>query len=279
VVSGSMKRLIILFTISLLAIAQPTYAAKPKALVIPPDINLYIMAGQSNMSGRATYPVPQMSDSLAFTFGDDFTWCAAREPVDRKCSGTRYADTVNWDGTNAIYGPELSFAVNLRTMRPDYAVGLLPCAKGATDMTEWAPIREEGSLWAACVKRAYAAQMYGNVAGLIFWQGESDAISCTLAAEWEDNFTEMVEAYRVEFGNIPVVFAQLNDHADDASHPCWSTLQTEQYSASQNIPNSVMVAMSGLPLQSDGVHHTTAGYTSAGLRLADGLCTLLGDCQ
>jgi len=272
-----MKKVNIVFVFLLLMSSSVSESANARA-VVPTGMELYIMAGQSNMSGRASYPVPQLSDPQAFTFGDDFTWCAAREPVDRKCSGTRYADAVNWDGTSAIYGPELSFAVNVREARPDYSVGLLPCSKGATDMLDWQPFREEGTLYAACVKRAYAAQMYGEVAGLIFWQGESDAASCPLAAQWEENFTALVEAYRAEFGNISVVFAQLNDHADNSSHPCWSVVQAEQYQASLSIPNSAIVPMSGLPLQSDGVHHTTAGYTEAGQRLADGLCQLV-ECE
>jgi hypothetical protein len=45
-------------------------------------LSLFILAGQSNMSGRGDVPANQVADPLIFVFGNDYRWRVALEPID-----------------------------------------------------------------------------------------------------------------------------------------------------------------------------------------------------
>ncbi len=278
-----MKRKIIIVSLLLACLLSPianTHAQSPaqSPLVIPPGTPIYLMIGQSNMSGRSdSYPSPQPYDSLAFVFGDDYRWCVAQEPMDRKCSGTKYVDAINWDST-AEFGPELDFAIRLRELNPSEAVAIIPCSRGGSYIEDWLPSRSDNSLLGACFKRAHAALSTidgGYVGGVMVAQGEQDAGVEERAYAWRDNFEIIVNYIRAEFGSdIPVVIAQIGTYAGTASKPYWSVVQDQELLASQTIPSTVMFTTTDLGLDADGVHKDKPGYRNMGRRFAIKLCTI-----
>lgn len=233
---------------------------------------LFVLIGQSNMSGRgrtedAQTPAPH---PRVFSFDKDFRWHPAREPL-----GTTVHD-VDWvaiDGGTGV-GPALAFARALLEVAPNLSIGLVPCARGASTIAEWQRDLSQNSLYGACLKRVRAAATYGEVAGVLMAQGESDADDPTVVAgrllsaeSWADHFTWMVVALRQDLNlpDLPVLYTQLGHLPAGVSLPGWETVRQQQ--AQIILPNVIMVPTADLPLQTD-FHFATPAQVAIGQRLA-----------
>ncbi|HBS06720.1 MAG TPA: hypothetical protein DEA96_17255 [Leptospiraceae bacterium] len=137
-------------------------------------IQLFILAGQSNMSGRGKgYSEDKFStDSAVYVFGNDYRWKIARPPID---SSRDQLDQVSMD-TGTGMDPSLPFAYELRKHNPDMIIGLVPCAMGATTMFEWERRSGRDSLYGSCLYRAKLASKMGTIKAVLFFQGEWDAV-------------------------------------------------------------------------------------------------------
>jgi hypothetical protein len=225
-------------------------------------VAIFILAGQSNMAGTA--PVERedrTSHPRAFTFGQDYRWRRAIEPL----------------GDAAGVGPGLAFAKELANRHPDIVVGLVPCARGGTSIRAWQRNLSDRSLYGACLVRARAASVAGDIAGVLFFQGESDVLdprsdpTRQAPFDWAARFSQLVADLRTDLGQpgLPVVFAQIGP-VDVAASPDaqvnWRALQEQQRSV--NVPGVTMIKTSDLTLR-DELHFTAEGYRDIGRRFAE----------
>ena len=105
----------------------PTVVPRPTPTAIPPGVDealqgrlaLFILAGQSNMSGRAELPDDQALDPQIVVFGNDYRWRVAVEPID---SPQGQVDAVSADMADdlARFSPGVAFA-RARPLSPDNA--------------------------------------------------------------------------------------------------------------------------------------------------------------
>ncbi|RVW40493.1 putative carbohydrate esterase [Vitis vinifera] len=188
--------------------------------------NIFILAGQSNMAGRGgvingtwdgivpseCQPNPSI---LRLTAG--LTWVEAREPL--------HAD-IDTNKTCGI-GPGMAFA-NAVLRDPAFGiVGLVPCAVGATNISEWS----RGTyLYTQLVRRAKASLQHGGkIRALLWYQGESDSKSPEYAKSYKGGSSIRRTIYK----------------------------DSERSSAGVDLPNVTCVDAMGLPLEPDGIHLTT----------------------
>ena len=132
---------------------------------------LFVLAGQSNMSGRGTVVDRSVVDGI-YLFGNDGRWKAASDPLD-SCAGQ--IDRVSCDPDSGV-GPGMEFARTLKQIRPDAHIGLIPCAKGASTIFEWERRLNPESLYGNCLLRMSAASNQGRIHAILFLQGEWDAL-------------------------------------------------------------------------------------------------------
>jgi hypothetical protein len=241
------------------------------------ELAMFILAGQSSMSGRGDIPGSgQATHPRVFALGNDYRWRLAREPVD---DPKDQVDPVSKD-PDAGFGPSMAFATTLLQERPDMAVGLIPCARGGSSIYQWQRNLSENSLYGSCLKRARAATTMGEVAGILFFQGEADAMdpalyteSVVLPDEWGDRFVSMVNGWRgdLDMPQLPVVFAQIGSHAAPQIFVNWTVVQEQQ--SQVQLPYSAMITTSDLALK-DGVHFTAESYHTIGERFAEAYLNL-----
>lgn len=143
--------------------------------------NIIILAGQSNMAGRGgvvndtatgittwdgVVP-PQCSPNPSILrLNAKLKWVEAHEPLHQD---------IDAEKTNGI-GPGMPFANSILNKRPDFGVvGLVPCAIGGTNISEW----ERGKvLYNHMMKRVKASLSDGgDVRALLWYQGESDTVN------------------------------------------------------------------------------------------------------
>ncbi len=246
-------------------------------------MSLFVMAGQSNMSGKGTLPEIQHVNYHIYVFGNDYRWRLALEPID---SPMGQVDEVSRD-LYARYSPALSFATNLHAMEPERIIGLIPCAKGETSIMEWQQDYSDQSLYGSCLKRIRAAGLFGKVDGIIFFQGEADTVDPEMASHLPlavNNYAEMFEKYisdmRTDLGDpsLPVVFAQIGSNKNSQKYINWAIIQQQQKEV--ELTCSAMITSDDLELR-DEVHFTTASYQVIGARFAQAFHDLLSrsDCQ
>ena len=234
-------------------------------------MSLFILAGQSNMVGWAPIPLQEKADPRIYVFSNDYHWRIATEPVD---DAFNQVDKVSED-RNASYGPSLAFAFASLDRHPQTVIGLIPCAKNASAIAEWQRNLSDQSLYGSCLKRARAASAMGQIAGVLFFQGETDAQDPiqypTPEAnpfDWADLFTTFIADLRTDLNqpNLPVVFAQLGSNTAPEAFTNWEVVKEQQLSI--QVPMTAMIITDDLPLL-DGVHFTTPSYQIIGERFAE----------
>jgi len=224
--------------------------------------DIYILAGQSNMSGRASLEgLPQFKNGahvFAYRAGQ---WQPAREPVA--------------DEPEAKLGPSLAFADALYDLNP-HQIGLINCARGGTKIEQWRPSNDPHSLFGDCVLRAEEASKQGRIAGFLWYQGEFDAWTMDTAERWPANFLEMIKAFRQSFGNenLPIVFTQIGPRPPiSGQNP---PLERLIYLQGQlHLNNSIMVSATDLSYQADNLHLDQPSELKLGHMYADAINALL----
>ncbi len=241
-----------------------------------PAIDVYIPAGQSNMSGRGALSDlsadERAADPAIRLYGNDGVWRAAQEPLD---VDSDRADRVSADARAAV-GPGLFFARAVR-IAPGRRIGLVPCAKGGSAMREWTPGGGRETLYGSCIARIRAAG--GRPAGILWYQGETDARDAAGAAQWPARFASLVDAFRRDLHRpaLPVVLVTLADRpaGNAAAYPAWGQVRRGQEAVAMR--HMVAVPAAGLSLLPDGLHLDTAAQRVLGTRLARAMEMLHAD--
>lgn len=261
--------------------AAPTVASgAPLAASMIPEqaqgqLALYVLIGQSNMVGQSAVPAGFTPPENTYTFGNDYQWHKADFPVD---SAQGQVDEVSLDQL-AGFGPALPFAQALATADPKQAVGLISCAKSGSAIAQWGRSLSDRTLYGSCLKRVRAASTMGTVSGILFFQGEADAIDpeqfpaiAPAADTWAEQFATFAYNFRQDIGspNAPLVYAQLGQPADLEGLSNWAAIQQQQESI--QIPNAKMIKTSDLPMI--GIHFTADSYIEIGNRYAAAMKTI-----
>jgi len=234
------------------------------------QMRLFILAGQSNMVGWAPVPEGEKSDPRIYVFSNDYRWRIAREPIEEAYN---QVDTVSEDRI-ARFGPSVAFGLASLEHQPEIVIGLIPCAKNASAIIEWQRNLSDQSLYGSCLKRTRAASPMGEVSGLLFFQGEADALDPAQypnpkphPEEWSSLFSEFVSDFRKDLGqpNLPVIYAQIGSNLAPQAFINWEVVKEQQ--ASVSLPMTAMIVTDDLALI-DGVHFTADSYRIIGERFA-----------
>ncbi|MDQ3008820.1 MAG: hypothetical protein M3Q81_04465 [bacterium] len=179
------------------------------------DTDIFIIAGQSNASGRGTSSqlVTITTQRLAKMFGNDYT---VKDLIDPTDSSTSQVDTVSGDSV-APAGSVWPLVANSLTANVSKNVMFVPCAKGGTAISAWLPgadHEDRTTLYGSMIYRAKQAQSYGTLKGVLWWQGESDV--STTQADYNSRLDTIANAVMNDLG-IPLLPARLQECNFDAS--------------------------------------------------------------
>jgi hypothetical protein len=240
------------------------------ASVRPASVDVVLLMGQSNMSGRgALEEIPPGAldpDPRIRVLGNDGIVRVAAEPLD---AATNQIDAVSSDKSAGV-GPGLAFA-KARVARTKRAVLLVPCAKGGTSITQWARSDQRDALYGSCLARAKEAQRLGILAGVLWYQGESDAATADLANAWTERFKRLVTDLRADLDAplLPLAVVAIGDQPVGGKYagrfPYWRNVQEAQ--TALNLPGVVVVEAAGLARNADELHIATVGQITLGERL------------
>lgn len=169
-----------------------------------PKRQIFILSGQSNMSGRGgvinkpnkhwdgVVPPECRPDPSILRFSASLQWEPAHEPIHADI------DTKKACGV----GPGMAFA-NVVRRRVAGELGLVPCAVGGTAISEWARGEE---LYENMVKRAKESvkgyEENCEIKALLWFQGESDTSTEHDAEAYKVNMENLIHNVRQDL-NLP----------------------------------------------------------------------------
>lgn len=244
--------------------------------------DVWICAGQSNMQGCGRSGKAAPARALVRAFYTDDRWAVAKDPIHNLWDCVDEAHIELAGGVRPSrnpekgVGPAVAFGQSLlaRTAVPQ---GLIACAHGGTTMKQWDPSlksRKGRSLYGATVRRL--AVNGGKIAGIIWYQGESDANSVD-AAVYTERMKRLVKAFRRDAGNprLPFVLVQLSRvvGAIGFDAAAWNSVQDQQRLLPGKISNLAVVPSIDLDLD-DTIHIGGVAQHRLGKRLAQAMRSL-----
>lgn len=229
------------------------------------DFISILMVGQSNMAGRGDLSdVEPIKNPLCFMLRNG-RWQPMSEPinVDRAISGIKYCSGVS---LAASFADELARFTGKK-------VGLIPCADGGTNITEWQP---GGPLFDHALMQSKLASRISTFGGIIWHQGEDDYD--TPISEYKEKLKNVMTAFRRELGakNAPVILGELSDKISDSFKfvNVSRHLNPALYEIEQELPFCKVTSVKDLTLR-DGVHFDSKSLRILGKRYFENYKTLI----
>ncbi|KAK1317988.1 putative carbohydrate esterase [Acorus calamus] len=230
-------------------------------------MDIFILSGQSNMSGRGgvarriwdgVVPPEALPNPSILRFNAESQWEEAREPI--------HAD-IDAAKTCGI-GPGMPFAnaVLGSSSSSGRSVGLVPCAVGGTAILEWG----RGShLYEQMVRRAkesVASSPGGVIRAVLWYQGESDTDSERDADSYKRRLEKFIANVRADLGfpSLPFIQVAIASGLNELYIKKVREVQKEV-----KLPNVACVDAQGLPLNDDHLHLTTAAQVRLGKMLSE----------
>jgi len=252
--------LILLFSIlALFASAQSNSASTD-------DMYIVLLAGQSNMAGRGVSrpALDTISYANIFSLNKDSVWVRAKNPL-------------HWDKTEAAVGMGITFAHELALkMGGNVKIGLVPCAAGGTYIDQWinnSYFANTGNfyLYTNLIKRAKRAAKSGKIIGMIWHQGESDAVTSKYVG-YKTRMNTLFRKIRTDLNipTMPIVAGELGYYlVNNSSYPRWDSINNAINKLKLSLPNyDVVSASGGLTCNSDKTHFTSESQVILGTRYA-----------
>jgi hypothetical protein len=237
--------------------------------------DVFIAAGQSNTSGYsgtfsgAEAPIPEVH-----LFGNDGRWKPASEPMD---DGADQTDLISAE--NPTIGFQLAFAKAL-FQATGVPVAMVPSSLGGTNLyAQWqrdpAHPASRITLYGSMLHRARVACPAAPPRGLVWFQGESDAIAGRTQAQYEADLGAFVANARGDLAAPGLVFlcGQLGTYSA-ANLATWLPVQDAQRRVVAADPFAALATAVDLA-RPDGIHFDVAGYAVLGRRFSLGARRLL----
>lgn len=224
--------------------------------------DIFVMAGQSNMSAYARDPAYDPSELGISLFDNSGSWVLAAHPLN-SVPNPIYPN----NDENSGNGPGLAFARMMKHAL-NVPIGLVAAAKGGSSLESWNPAeKEECFLYDSLVQKI---EQVGKFRGMIWYQGCNETVEEGESLTYLDKFKETVSLWREKFGYFPIATCQINRHAwmEEDREQRWGRVREAQRQAAIQIPDVYIVPTIDLTT-CDGIHNTSASSVVVGERLAN----------
>ncbi len=226
-----------------------------------PGMQLFLLAGQSNMAGRGRVEEEdRVVHSRVLMLNRQLEWVPASDPV-------------HFDKSVAGVGPGRSFGIALADADSTATIGLVPTAVGGSPITSWEP----GALDPAtrthpyddALIRARAAMRGGTLKAILWHQGESDSHD-PAAALYEGRLRALIERFRSDLGapELPFIIGQLGKFEKGPWSAAKARVDSAQRAVAAQMQNVAFVSSEGLADRGDTTHFDSRSAREIGRRYA-----------
>lgn len=223
--------------------------------------DLFVMAGQSNMSGYGKDPAYDPCEPGVHLFNNAGKWELAAHPLN-SVPDPIYPNNDSSSGTS----PALSFG-RMMKKRLGVPVGLIAAAQGGSALESWNPAEKDCYLFNSMKAKL---EETGKFAGMIWYQGCNETGELEEAAAYYDKFCQAVSLWRESFGAFPIVLCQLNRHSwkggGDDRH--WGIVREAQRRAAADLEEVFIIPTIDM-FTCDGIHNGGGANVVIGERMAN----------
>lgn len=218
-----------------------------------PDI--YLLIGQSNMSGRAPFTETEAAPvEGCFLLNGEDKWEPAKNPLNAH-------STIRKGLNQQKLNPGYSFSIRMLEKNKGVTLGLVVNAKGGTRIEEWG---KGTKFYSDAVRRTQAAQKEGGtLRGILWHQGESNEKN---PEEYLEKLKSLVEDLRKDLGSpkLPFVAGQVNN---------LKPINDQIAKLPETVPHTAFVSSEGLKAM-DRWHFDHDSMILLGARYADEMMKL-----
>jgi hypothetical protein len=269
-----MTRKTILFLLLLAACKQPQKvqetdtnhfpAEREKANWTPKEgekFYIYLLAGQSNMAGRAfVEPADTVSSLRIFTLNKNNEWEYAKEPLHFYEPGRTGLDCG------------LAFARKLSSLYgKKVIIGLVPCAIGGSSIEQWLgdSTYRGVTLYTNFITRARAAAQFGEIKGLLWHQGETNANTKNYK-DYKQKLQTFFSRVRADLGvpKLNIYAGLLGSYLSRTTNPQADNVNKDLESMVGHYPNFYVINTLDFTPLKDSIHFDTRSQRLMGERFA-----------
>lgn len=274
--------------------------------------HLYFLGGQSNMNGygytrdlpaelREAMPEVMMFHGNPAPDGEAVDGRGLWAPL-RPGFGVQFSSDGQTNRYSNRFGLELSFAHELRRLRPDAPIALIKYARGGTSIDTqaaaqfgcWDPdyadkngVNQYDHFLATLRNALQVRDIDGDgeddqllPMGILWMQGESDAHQRAIALRYEAHLRRLMNLIRASLrtDDLPVVIGRISDSGRDEDGKVWDQLELVQAAQQRFVetdPAAALVSSTDQYGYSDKWHYDSAGYLDLGRQFARKLVALL----
>lgn len=215
------------------------------------SLHVYLLIGQSNMSGRAPYTEEESKPlERCFVLDTSGQWEPASNPLNRYSS-------IRKDMSKQKMGPGYSFAQTTLAADDTIKLGLVVNARGGSEIEQWA---EGTDFYMEAVRRVKQAQTSGILKGILWHQGEANIGN---PEHYLEKLTELVIRLRRDLGlsELPFVAGQIAG---------LNAINEQIAKLPERLPYTGFVSSQGLTLFEDD-HFDSASVKLMGKRYAEAM--------
>ena len=221
-------------------------------------VHSFLLIGQSNAAGRGFPEEAEPLDNLRgrLKVQRNGLWFPMFRPVnpDRHTSGVCFAE---------------SFAKEYALAHPDVEVGIIPCADGGTQISQWLPRQ---ILFDNAVNCAKLAMRTSSLKGILWHQGENDCFGENHVL-YAHRFRFVMNTLRRELGcpELPIIIGGLGDFlAKVEKYPEFAQthlkLNAILRELGEEYPHCAFVCAEGLGSNPDNLHFSSQALKELGIR-------------
>ena len=250
-------------TILILLIILNGTAYGQKSTKMDPNLEIYLLMGQSNMAGRGkiTDDYASVSNPKVVMLNKANEWVTATHPV-------------HFDKPVAGVGPGLAFGLAMANGTPGKKIGLIPCAVGGTSINKWQPGAFDKATnthpWDDAEKRIKEGMKSGVIKGVIWHQGEGDS-NPDSAKVYMERLVTLIERVRKEVNNdkLPFVAGELGRYK-----PNYQLINDVIAHLPEKVPYTAVVSSNALIHNGDVTHFDSQSADELGKRYAKAMLLL-----
>ena len=238
----------------------PKMVVYPNSIPKKKDTWVFMLAGQSNMAGRGfVEPQDTISSERILTINKSNELILAKEPLHF------------YEPTMAGLDCGMSFAKKLLTKVPEnVSILLIPTSVGGSSINKWVgdSIHREVKLLSNFKNKAEFAKKYGEIKGVLWHQGESNANKKGMI-NYEENMAVLFREFRKAVGNkkLPILIGELGSYSKNNESKQLINKKIQNYIRKDE--NSFFITTSDLKDRGDRVHFNSEGQRIMGSRFAD----------
>lgn len=238
----------------------PSQVERPAFIPNKGNIWVYVMAGQSNMAGRGfVEPQDTLADPRILTLDRNGQLILAKEPLNQN------------EPTMVGLDCGISFAKTmLKHIPKDVSILVLHTAVGGSSIQKWIndSVHRDVPLLTNFKNRVDQAKLFGEIKGILWHQGESEANEKGIPA-YIDNLKLLFNHFRsiCENPNLPIVMGELG-YFSKTSNESFMAINALMHEYRQIDSRVDVVSSKRLDHKGDFLHFNSEGQRELGARYA-----------